>query len=72
MPSGPGCGRSRRCAACRKVEAGIHPDLITVRRLEDDKGREGAILDIMAAEPEWAPGLPLKGAGFVCGYYQKD
>lgn len=30
------CGR---CAACRKVEAGIHPDLITVRRQEDDKGR---------------------------------
>lgn len=30
------CGR---CAACRKAEAGIHPDLITVRRLEDEKGR---------------------------------
>ena len=30
------CGR---CAACRKAEAGIHPDLITVRRPEDDKGR---------------------------------
>ncbi|MGX8693065.1 MAG: hypothetical protein ACSW8E_04825 [Clostridia bacterium] len=30
------CGR---CAACRKAEADIHPDLITVRRLEDDKGR---------------------------------
>ncbi len=30
------CGR---CAACRKAEAGVHPDLITVRRLEDDKGR---------------------------------
>ena len=30
------CGR---CTACRKVEADIHPDLITVRRQEDDKGR---------------------------------
>ena len=27
------------CRDCRKVAAGIHPDLITVRRLEDDKGR---------------------------------
>lgn len=27
------------CAACRKAEADIHPDLTTVRRLEDDKGR---------------------------------
>ncbi len=30
------CGR---CAACRKAAADIHPDLITVRRLSDDKGR---------------------------------
>ena len=30
------CGR---CAACRKVLGDIHPDLITVRRLTDDKGR---------------------------------
>lgn len=30
------CGR---CPDCRKVEAGIHPDLITVARQEDDKGR---------------------------------
>ena len=30
------------------------------------------ILDVMAAPIEWAPGLPLKGAGFVCDYYQKD
>ncbi len=30
------CGR---CAACRKIMADIHPDLITVRRLSDDKGR---------------------------------
>ena len=30
------CGR---CAACRKVEAGIHPDLITVELQKDEKGR---------------------------------
>ena len=30
------CGR---CAACRKVLGDIHPDLITVRRQTDDKGR---------------------------------
>lgn len=27
---------------------------------------------IMAAPLDWAPGLPLKGAGFTCEYYQKD
>ena len=28
------------CRACRKVREGIHPDVITVRRLCDDKGRQ--------------------------------
>ena len=27
------------CRACRKAEAGIHPDIIRIRRPEDDKGR---------------------------------
>ncbi len=27
------------CRACRKAEAGIHPDIIRIRRPQDDKGR---------------------------------
>lgn len=38
----------------------------------DDASELDAILDIMAAPVPWAPGLPLKGAGFVCDFYQKD
>lgn len=30
------------------------------------------ILDIMAEPLDWAPGLPLRGAGFAAEYYQKD
>ena len=30
------------------------------------------VLEIMARPLSWAPGLPLKGAGFTCEYYQKD
>lgn len=38
----------------------------------DDASELDTILDIMARPIEWAPGLPLKGAGFVCEFYQKD
>lgn len=31
------CGQ---CRACRKVQENIHPDVITIARLEDDKGRK--------------------------------
>lgn len=29
-----------QCRACRKAQAGIHPDIISIRRLSDDKGRQ--------------------------------
>ena len=47
----------------------VHDEVIVEVDREDDLG---TILDVMAAPIEWAPGLPLKGAGFVCEYYQKD
>jgi len=30
------------------------------------------ILDIMGQSPEWAPGLPLKGDGYITPFYKKD
>ena len=35
----PGARPCGVCRACRKAKAGIHPDIITVRRQTDDKGR---------------------------------
>ena len=47
----------------------VHDEVIVEVNGKDDLN---AILDVMAAPIEWAPGLPLKGAGFICDYYQKD
>lgn len=38
----------------------------------DDDLQLNDILAAMAAPIDWAPGLPLKGAGFCADYYQKD
>ena len=38
----------------------------------DDPNNLDTILGIMAEPIDWAPGLPLKGAGFCADYYQKD
>ena len=47
----------------------VHDEVIC--EITDDKQLDH-ILAIMAQPIDWAPGLPLKGAGFTCGYYQKD
>ncbi|MCR5577105.1 MAG: DNA polymerase III subunit [Oscillospiraceae bacterium] len=38
--SGEGERPCGRCRDCRKVGAGVHPDVITVSRLTDDKGKQ--------------------------------
>ena len=47
----------------------VHDEVIVEVDREDDLQ---TILDIMAQPLDWAPKLPLKGAGFCADYYQKD
>lgn len=48
------------CRACRKVREGIHPDLIRVKRPEDDKGRpkKEIPVDLVRSMAADAPVLP--------------
>lgn len=39
---------------------------------EPDEARLARIEALMGVAPDWAPGLPLGGDGFVCKFYQKD
>lgn len=50
----------------------VHDEVII--EADADKADEALqlMLDIMATPPSWAEGLPLKGAGFVADFYQKD
>lgn len=41
--------------------------------IESDQPEElDQVLDLMARPIEWAPGLPLKAAGFTTEFYMKD
>jgi len=67
------------CSAMRKMEAAELPIVLHVHdeAVAEVPAREAdsalkTMLDIMAEPISWAPGLPLKGAGFVAPYYQKD
>ena len=56
---------------CYKVVAHVHDEMIIdVPKADANAAKD---IDSMMAEPiPWAPGLPLKGGTYECGYYQKD
>ena len=39
------------CRDCRKVEAGVHPDVICVSRLTDDKGKQKTAITVDQIPP---------------------
>jgi DNA polymerase len=61
----------------RVTEAGydivmhIHDEMI-IDCPKEDKDALGKVNAIMAQPIPWAPGLPLKGDGYVTDYYKKD
>lgn len=75
---------ARDCLAVtmRRVDAAgysivmhVHDEIICdVPRMEWDGNEKDlkVITDIMAKPPDWAPGLPLRGDGYVTPFYKKD
>ena len=49
----------------------VHDEVI-VEVSEDDDQALPAIIAMMGKAPPWAPGLPLRGDGYECSFYQKD
>lgn len=50
----------------------IHDEVVFETKKEEAEYFLGICLEEMAKPIEWAPGLPLKGAGFISDYYKKD
>ena len=53
----------------------VHDEMIVDVATTSTEGAEVALQEInkqMGAPIDWAPGLPLKGDGYVCEFYRKD
>ena len=50
----------------------VHDEVVCEVPADNAEGELRAIQDVFATVPEWADGLPLKGAGYITPYYLKD
>ena len=59
-----------------KIVMHVHDEMIVDVAQKSDANWYGAALneinDCMSQPIDWAPGLPLKGDGYVCDFYKKD
>jgi DNA polymerase len=50
----------------------VHDEIVAEADADRAYDALNLMLEIMRTPISWAPGLPLKAAGFVCDYYKKD
>jgi len=50
----------------------VHDEIVCEVPREDAQSALERILAHFKRTPSWAPGLPLKGSGFITEYYKKD
>ncbi|MNP56532.1 hypothetical protein D3C76_1512660 [compost metagenome] len=48
----------------------VHDEIVL--DVPEDVSSVEEVTDLMGQPIDWAPGLPLKAAGFECEFYQKD
>lgn len=68
------------CAAMQRMEEGygvrilmhIHDEVVAEAPADSAAATLQHMYDVMAVPPAWAPGLPLKGDGYISGFYKKD
>ena len=62
---------TRVAQAGYRIVMHVHDEMIVDVPVEDTGAL--AFINAQMAEPiDWAPGLPLKGDGYICDFYQKD
>lgn len=68
------------CAAMQRMEEGygvrilmhIHDEVVAEAPADRAAATLQHMYDVMAVPPAWAPGLPLKGDGYISEFYKKD
>ena len=68
------------CDAMLRMEEGygvrilmhIHDEVVAEAPADRATATLRHMYDVMAAPPAWAPGLPLKGDGYISEFYKKD
>lgn len=55
-----------------KIVMHVHDEMIVDVLADNAESALRLINQCMGMETDWAPGLPLKGDGYVCDYYRKD
>ena len=55
-----------------RIRMHIHDEMIVDVPAEEAEKALADIGSAMGAPISWAPGLPLRGDGYICDYYRKD
>ena len=59
-------------AAGHEIVMHVHDEIVVEAGEATAPAAYDSIINLMSISPDWAPGLPLKGDGFITQFYKKD